>query len=408
LGISIQGRAQSEYFNFGIQGGGNYPLIGSKYSGLAGLAGYSLGPFITLRTNDGINVGIPGRNKRVEILSPELSQRFTLHVAPLFTNIGFHTTESEDRYNSYYIDLATHLYFQPIAYSTDLQLYAGLRPSYLLYHESEAFADGFYKTIDDPANRNRNGRVDLALSAGVALALSEAVSIELGYVHSFTDRNQPGRVQGRPTTIELSLKLNAQGLINQFTRKETSIKERLKGYNQGSLLVMLTTPREKEVQRLEAEGQTVTAQTYLREFRVRNERIMEQFRSYYDFSKVYFFADTNAYKVAAGKYDGMFLNASFEVDSAITLDSGSVFVACICEDISAYTSRYQFGLFVYDNKINQLGKPFNVGSNLLAGSGAPADRDPVQYFRPVRVPHVNTSFERIITRLNSRLHRYRN
>lgn len=379
-------------------------MIGTQYSKYSGSSGYTLGVFMTLHSNDGFSLGHPSRNRSFEIVSDEVLERFTLHLAPAFTNVGFHEIENENRYNNYYIDLNALVYFQPIRFSQELQLFVGAKPSYLVDHQSEILENGNYLRTNYALNHNRNGRIDMGLSAGISIGLSEAISLEVAYVHSFSDANTGTIVNGRSSTLEFSLKLNAQGLKNQLSRRESALKERLAGYNKGSLLVMLTSPRAKEVERLRKEGGKFMAENWVNDMEKRNLRIMKDFKVNYDFSKLYFFMDTNAYKVINKQTKGVFLNSELQPDTSISLDTGAFFVAGILEDISTYTRRHQFGLFVYDNQINQLGKPFNVPGNLL-GSGIAGD--PANYFRIKRVTHSNMTFEKVIFKFNSRLHQFK-
>ena len=114
--------------------------------------------------------------------------------------------------------------------------------------------------------------------------------------------------------------------------------------------------------------------------------------------------DTSAYKVISKNFNNVFVNSELIVDPYIKPDSSNFFVASFCDDISAYTAKHQYGLFVYDDQINQLPKPFNVPANLI---GANLEGDPINFFRKRRYNYSIMPFEKIIVKLNNRLLHYK-
>ena len=90
------------------------------------------------------------------------------------------------------------------------------------------------------------------------------------------------------------------------------------------------------------------------EIKIRNTKVIKEFSRNFSFAPVYFFMDTNIYKVIAGNLNGIFINGNLESDPAIVVNTDNYFIASFCEDISEYTKRKHFGLFVYDKQMIQM------------------------------------------------------
>jgi hypothetical protein len=228
--------------------------------------------------------------------------------------------------------------------------------------------------------------------------------LEASYIHSFTNQNTSQIIKGRPSSIELTLRLNALGLLNQFSKKEDLLRKQINTYSKGSLLVMLPTSNPGEINKLKAENNNEEIDLINQELVERNKKVMREFKSYFDFCHVYFFMDTSAYKIISKNFNDVFVNSELTTDPMIKPDSSNFFVASFCNDNSAYTTKNQYGLFVYDDHINQLPKPFNVPTNLI---GANLEGDPLNFFKKKRYNYSIVSFEKIITRFNNRMVRYK-
>ncbi|MFI5220963.1 MAG: hypothetical protein ACHQK8_01460 [Bacteroidia bacterium] len=415
--------SQSNSFSYGLNLGLNYPTIGSQIGSYAGEGNLTLGMFLQYKPYSGISLGHPSKNKRYMLVSDEFVRRLTYVLQPTFSTNSFRQTALDWRFTNNYLELSALVYIQPFTYADEFKFFSGIRPGLVVYNTSETIENGTYTVKTNPANKNFNGQIDIAVPFGVALELSPAVTVELAYNHSFTNANTESVIKGRSSFVELTLRLNAMGVINQLSKKEERIKEKLYKLHAGSLLVMLPTPNPSEIREMLKDNNLEQIEAITSELRDRNKKVIQEFKSYFDFCPVYFFMDTSAYQVVSKNFKHVFVNANLEVDTTIipekslTLsdrsdlkpsgkiigpDSSNFFVASFCEDISDYTSKHVFGLFVYDDKIIQLPRPFNVPMNLI---GANLDGDPINFFRTKYYDYSTMSFERIITKFNKRLWR---
>lgn len=398
-------RSQSEHFSYGLNLGVNYSLIGAENNNYSGEGNPTLGMFLQLRPENGFGIGHPTQNKTYTIISDDVAKRLTFIIQPAFTVNSFRELATDRKYNNYYVEIGGFIYVQPFTYVNEFNIFTGIRPSYLTAYNTELFENGFYNNKPYDGNQNRVGRADFVVPVGMSMALSEAVSLEVAYLHSFTDHNTTQTIKGRPSSVELTLRLNALGLVNQFSHKEETLRDKINKLSKGSLLVMLPTPNPAEIEKLKADRKVAEVEAVQTEIRDRNKRVMQEFKAYFDFCPVYFFMDTSAYKIISRNFNGVFVNNDLVADPYIKPDSSNFFVASFCNDISAYTTKHQYGLFVYDDKINQLPKPFNVPANLV---GSYLEGDVTNYFKKRHYNYSQMSFEKVITRFNNRLLRYKN
>lgn len=369
---------------YGIKLGLNYPTIGTQYTKYSGVASGSLGMFF----------------------SKPINHRLTWFLEPAFSAVSFREQTTDTRYNGYYIDASGFVYFYPSARNVDFSFIGGIRPSYMLAGNSEIFSGGNYLKKDLDINQNKSGQIDVGVMMGFSIALSPVVNLEMLYNLSATNSNTTQQIKGRPSTVEINLRLNALALKKSLDGKTQSVQEVVEYYHKGVLLVMLITPNPSEVKRLEKAGKTEEIALLQEELSARNNKVINTFTKGFTFCPVYYFMDTSVYKVVSGSTQGVFLNKDMQPDASIKLpDSTQYFIASFCEDISSYTRRKHFGLFVYDDKMNPLDKPFNHPNQLA---------NPVYEYVVVnanenktRRPSYNTvPFDKLLGKLNTRLFRY--
>lgn len=367
---------------YGLRMGLNYSLSGLSYSNYSGSTGLTGGLFI----------------------SKPILDHFALLVEPGYTGISFREQSSDKRYNAHYLEAGITLVIYPSALSREFAFQLGYRPSLLAAYNSEIIEYGNYvpKTFDN--NKNKTGRTDGVLHGSISIAMSDFVNLELGCNYSLTNQTSATDVKGRPSTIEVGLRLNAVSLKEKMTKKEKSLRDVIAGYSKGSLFVMLATPNSKEIKKLEEQGKTEEIKLINIEILARNQKIMRDFRENYSISKVYFFMDTSAYKLISGSYSGIFVEVNLKADENIRPDTNNFFVAAFTEDISTYTNKMHFGLFLYDEKMNLLGKPFSHPGNLVAPV---LDGDPINYLRK-RSNYLGVPYGRVIGKFNTRLLKYLN
>lgn len=376
---------ESDPLGYGIKLGINFPTVGTQYEQLSGLAGGNLGLFFTQK----------------------ISNHFSWYIEPGFSSVRFRDKTNDTRFNNYYIDAGAFTYFYPSAYNTDFAFIGGIRPSYLLSYNSQVFEFGAYSNQTLAVNHNKTGKIDASLMLGMSVALSPVLNFELTYHHSLTNNNSPAHVEGRPSTVDLTVRLNAVALRRSLDGRNQSMAEQVQQYHKGVLLVMLLTPNEKEVKRLLAENRTDDADLLVTEIRNRNAKVIREFGRNYSFTPVYYFLDSNIYKVISGNLNGIFVNGNQDPDTTIKVNTENFFIASFCEDISDYTKRKHFGLFVYDRGMNQLDKPFNHPNQLAS----PVFEYVVvnnQENKTRRPSYITVPFDKLIGKLNTRLFRFVN
>ena len=367
---------------YGLRVGLNYSLSGLSYTNYSGSTGLTGGLFI----------------------SKPVFDHFALLVEPGYTGISFREQSSDKRYNAHYLEAGFTLVFYPSALSREFAFQLGYRPSLLAAYNSEFIEYGNYvpKTFEN--NKNKIGGLDGVLHGSISIAMSDFVNLELGCNYSLSNKTTATEVKGRPSTIETGLRLNAVSLKEKMTKKEKSLRDVIAGYSKGSLFVMLATPNNKELKKLEEQGKIEEMKLINTEILARNQKIMRDFKENYSISKVYFFMDTSAYKLISGSYRGIFVDVNLKADENIQPDTNNYFVAAFTEDISTYTNKMHFGLFLYDEKMNPLGKPFSHPGNLVAPV---LDGDPINYLRK-RANSLGVPYGRVIGKFNTRLFKYLN
>jgi hypothetical protein len=364
--------------DFGIKGSLNFSRLKPRYDKYLGQTKGSLGAFINYHID-----------------------RYTaISFEPTYTSCSFKEKQADNRYSFGYLDFNLNTYFNAFR-SDDISLYFGLRPALLLSPKSEVLVDGDYIKSDVPGFKSKEGQWDFGINLGMAVRLTKVVTFEAGYCWSATNKTTNDRVQGRPSLVELTLKINAVDLKNVLDNQEIGTKEKIQSYRKGALLVMLPTLTEKELARFASYGDKEFARN---EIKIRNLKVIREFRKHYTFTPVYFFMDSDVDKVLANSTTGIFVNDNLENDTSIQLANPSnFFVASFCNDLSSYTQRISYGLFIYDNKMVQLEKPFNVPSQMF---GLYTSGDPVNYFKTKRQSYINMPFDRMIKKFSARMTRF--
>lgn len=367
----------SPKIDFGVRGSLNFCTIGNNVGKYNGGGEYSLGMFAAYNYKSNLKVAIE----------------------PTYTQYTFRERQIDAQYSYSYVDINLNHYFGLFG-DDALQFYIGLRPGLLLQFNGEQIKNGTYESFEVVNNKNKSNQLDLGINAGVTVKLSPVVSFELGYMYSATDQTDNSQIKGRPSVIEASLKLHAVDLRKYLDNRDVATRTQLQELHKGSLLVMLPTLSDKELNKLNDADKTFA----LNEIRIRNLKVIQEFKRYFTFAPVYFFMDSSANKVSLGSIDGIFVNNNLESDTSIKINTpGNYFIASFCNDLYGYNQRINYGLFVYNAKMEQLGKPYTVPGQMF---GLFTDGDPVNYFRTKRLNFVNMPYDKMIKKLSGRLTRY--
>lgn len=385
FGLNAQKLTES---NYGMVLIGNFTTIHSKFENYAGRSMGSFGifyqrPFSPYHANRYLN-------------------RLDFVVEPAMTWLGYRNTDSDKRFSSTYIDLNYYVNYVPDRMSDDLRLFCGIRPSVLTYSKTSVIEYGTYKDLpSDTQNLNVNG--DLAFSGviGLSVNMGNVASLELKYVHSFTNKITATTYQGRPSSFEIGLRLSAVRLKTKMVDEEANLVAEVNKKAKGTLLVMLEEPDEKLIEQLLAE-KNIDDADYVRKLQEQtNGNIINEFRNNFDFCKVEFFSNNNAHKVNRGDFSNIFLDDNLKPKPSVSLDTSNYFIASFVEDVSILTQKMDYGLYFYDGKFIQLGKPYNSTAN---GMGIFAGGDPQNYIRRIKTSgYFPEDFRKIIKKTNARL-----
>jgi hypothetical protein len=327
--------------------------------------------------------------------------RLDFVVEPAMTWLGYRNTDSDKRFSSNYIDLNYYVNYVPDRMSDDLRLFCGIRPSVLTYSKTSVIEFGTYKDLpSDTQNLNVIGDLDFSGVIGVSVNMGSVASLELKYVHSFTNKITATTYQGRPSSFEIGLRLSAVRLKTIMVDEEANLVAEVNKKAQGTLLVMLEEPDEKLIKLLLAEKKIDDAD-YVRKLQEQtNRNIINEFRNNFDFCKVEFFSNNNAHKVNRGDFSNIFLDDNLKPKPSVSFDTSNYFIASFVEDVSILTQKMDYGLYFYDGKFIQLGKPYNSTAN---GMGIFAGGDPQNYIRRIKTSgYFPEDFRKIIKRTNAR------
>ncbi len=389
--------AQKAETDYGVGLNINFPLAGvqtSDYSGrgLGGVHVFTTAPLSNLLTSKA---------------ESKFWQNLNYHLSAGFASIGIRDRQSDNRYTNTYIDATASLYLKPFHESSDFKIFAGLRPYYLASTNTEKLRDGEYVVDNiDTANRNKSGDIGISGTIGVSLALSSIVNLELKYNHSFNGISTSAtNIKGRQSIVEVTLSISATGIRDKVNYKDISTYEYLKKLHKGNLLVMLPTVNNTEIESMRTAGKADQIAIFLEEFHQSNVLVMKAFKNEFDFCPVVFYDDTNAYKVSNKVFGDFFYDADGKPIATEKVNTSNFFVASFCEDVSGISHKMDYGLYVYDDKITHLGKPFNTQQNqfnIFAGG------DPLNYMRKRLNVLSYEDYSRKVKKLNGRLLRFSN
>lgn len=167
-------------------------------------------------------------------------------------------------------------------------------------------------------------------------------------------------------------------LTGQITAQSTATNrsiaaQQIKSLKDGALIVRLKT-NERSIEAYKKNGMTELANKLIAENTARNQKLLDAFRQFYDFSALYFIEAKNTAALLAGKQN-IFLNDSLRIDTAIHLLIKNIFIVEYGTittnertDEYRYTGVYHTEpsstsastnvIFVSDTTLSQLREPF--------------------------------------------------
>jgi hypothetical protein len=316
--------------------------------------------------------------------------------------LGFRDFNTDKRFQSNFIDLSVYLNYVPDRMSDDLRLFVGVRPSYLTFTQTSVLDFGVYKDVSqDSQNLNTRGDIDFSGVVGLTINMGSVASLELKYVHSFTNATTATTFKGRPSAFEIGVRLSALRLRDKIVSDEGALVKDLNKRAQGTLLFMLEEPDEKLINALVMEKRVEDANFVRKLQNQTNLNIIKEMRANFDFCKVEFFMNSKAHQVSRGNFEGVFVDDNLNSKEGVTFDTANYFIGSFVEDVSEYTRKPDYGLYLYDKNFVQLKKPYNTSSNNL---GIYVGGDPMNYFRRVKTSgYFPEDFRKVIKKVNGKL-----
>jgi hypothetical protein len=135
-------------------------------------------------------------------------------------------------------------------------------------------------------------------------------------------------------------------------RKETA-RENAQKLREGVLLVRLYTSQNK-INALLAAGRDAEAERVRKEQYYKNKELYVSFKTQYSYSDVYFFLNTDSYRILNRDFDGAFVNEEFERDSSIKISPQHFYIA----EMGFTPGTGLYALVVKDDQFEFLEKPF--------------------------------------------------
>ncbi len=377
-------------FNFGVEIGGNFNLIGSQFGNYVGKSQPRISLFFTKPVS--------------KYYINSFISLWDFAVEPIALNlISCRENTIDNQYGGYYYDPSFALHLIPDRSSSDLRIILGVRPSYLLYSYSEILENGEYRLSQSgvASNKNKAGDIDISGMLGLSVKFSKIGYFDLKYTHSFTNQNTMSYVQGRPSLIEFGIRLSAVQIGKVLFDIDAETQKQVIQFSKGTLLVMLPTPNQNEVNSLQSAGRTNDIRELFYQQELTNKMVVEKFTRDYKFSKVLFFLDSSAIKIINKNFNNVFVDDNMNtISTPETFDTSNFFIASFCEDVSEFANRFTYGLHVYDLKMQALPSPFNGLKNDM---GLYPGGDIITYMRKKKVLFSIGEYERVIRKFNDRL-----
>ncbi len=377
-------------FNFGVEIGGNFNLIGSQFGNYVGKSQPRISIFFTKPVS--------------KYYINSFISLWDFAVEPVALNlISCRENTIDNQYGGYYYDPSFALHLIPDRSSSDLRIILGVRPSYLLYSYSEILENGEYRLSQSgvATNKNKAGDIDISGMLGLSLKFSKIGYFDIKYTHSFTNQNNINYVQGRPSLIEFGIRLSAVQIGKALFDIDAETQKQVVKLSKGTLLVMLPTPNQNEVNSLQNAGRTNEIRELFYQQELTNKMVIEKFTKDFKFSKVLFFSDSSANKITNKNFTNVFVDDNMNtISTPETFDTTNFFIASFCEDVSEFANRFTYGLHVYDVKMQALPSPFNGLKNDM---GLYPGGDIITYMRKKKALFSIGEYERVIRKFNDRL-----
>lgn len=256
-----------------------------------------------------------------------------------------------------YADLNLNFLFYPAGKNGAFVLFAGVAPS-LLIGKSVNRSQQPPPPQRDPS---RYGRVDLSVTAGGQVNLTDHWYIKATYYHSFTDELSTHYNTGRFSMVQVGIGVRIQPRSEEADTQRVNIQDdpqKQFDLNGMHLLVRLPSNSKKIASYLKS-GYTRLATELANKTAEENNDLIEAYRTNFDFCPVYFFYDTSSKDIVARHLAGNIFRTANELAVASAVDTTNFLIAEFGSPYSeAFQSSTGYGLIVYDKYFNQMQEPF--------------------------------------------------
>lgn len=283
-----------------------------------------------------------------------------------YSTISFVKT-TDERTNKNYLDLGLNFLITP-GNRTTLQLMGGFQASICQGITNHVLSGSSISGTTKKYDKSETGRVDYQWTAGASIPASDKVDFFVKYHKTITGSTTPQQVKGKTDYLQFGITINLNKFIedNQLPSAEEleDVKDNRTLGDGGVLLVRLNynLPLIKwyEENKRWAEADSVKKQN-----NAFNKTLMQAFKKYYTYSKVYFFKDDKSYEVAGGSPEGIFVNDSLEIDSSQSINGKRFLIAEIGFVESFTGSTIDNMMVVLNAKFKQMKSPFPYSTNNL-------------------------------------------
>ena len=283
-----------------------------------------------------------------------------------YSTISFVKT-TDERTNKNYLDLGLNFLITP-GNRTTLQLMGGFQASICQGITNHVLSGSSISGTTKQYDKSETGRVDYQWTAGASIPASDKVDFFVKYHKTITGSTTPQQVKGKTDYLQFGITVNLNKFIEDNQLPSAEELEEVKDnrtLGEGGVLLVRLNYNLPLIKWYEENKRWAEADSVRRRNDAFNITLMQAFKKYYTFSKVYFFKDDKSYEVAGGSSEGIFVNDSLEIDSSQSI-LGKRFLIAEIGFVESFTgSTIDNMMVVLNSKFKQMKSPFPYSTNNL-------------------------------------------
>lgn len=283
-----------------------------------------------------------------------------------YSTISFVKT-TDERTNKNYLDLGLNFLITP-GNRTTLQLMGGFQASICQGITNHVLSGSSISGTTKQYDKSETGRVDYQWTAGASIPASDKVDFFVKYHKTITGSTTPQQVKGKTDYLQFGITVNLNKFIEDNQLPSAEELEEVKDnrtLGEGGVLLVRLNYNMPLIKWYEENKRWAEADSVKRRNDAFNITLMQAFKKYYTFSKVYFFKDDKSYEVAGGSPEGIFVNDSLEIDSSQSI-LGKRFLIAEIGFVESFTgSTIDNMMVVLNSKFKQMKSPFPYSTNNL-------------------------------------------